>query len=99
MKGMRFVGLRDWYRKLPWAGQQGLACRDVVQLVTNYLEDALPAGERRRFEAHLGACPNCSRYMGQFRQTISATGALREDDIAPEAKEALLHAFRNWKTS
>ncbi|MGE3073201.1 MAG: zf-HC2 domain-containing protein [Dehalococcoidia bacterium] len=93
------MSLRDWYRKLPWAARPGLACREVVQLVTDYLEGALPTGDRQRFEAHLGACPGCSRYMSQFRQTISATGRLSEEDISPEAKEALLSAFRNWKAS
>jgi anti-sigma factor RsiW len=70
-----------------------------VELVTNYLEGALPSRERLLFEAHLGACPLCARYMAQFRQTIAATGQLRDQDLAPEAKEALLGAFRNWKTS
>lgn len=99
MKGLSSVALRDWYRRLPWARQQGLTCRDLVRLVTNYLEGALPSSDRQRFEAHLGVCPNCDRYMSQFRQTISATGRLGEDDITPEAKEALLRAFRSWKAS
>ncbi|MGE0599581.1 MAG: zf-HC2 domain-containing protein [Dehalococcoidia bacterium] len=93
------MSLRDWYRRLPWAAQPGLACREVVQLVTDYLEGVLPAGERQRFETHLGACPDCSRYLGQFQQTIAATGRLEEDDLSPEAKEALVDAFRNWKAS
>lgn len=75
----------------------GLACREVVELVTNYLEDALPAADRARFEAHISACPHCTLYLQQFRQTIAATGRLQEEDVAPEAKEALLNAFRNWK--
>ena len=99
MKGSRFVALRDWYGKLPWAKRPPLACRDLVQLVTDYLEGALPETDRRRFESHLDACPHCSRYMGQFRQAISATGKLHEDDVSPEAREALLSAFRNWKAS
>ena len=75
----------------------GLACREVVELVTNYLEGALPESEHRRVEAHLSVCPHCTTYLQQFRQTIAATGKLTEQDLAPDAKEALVAAFRNWK--
>lgn len=75
----------------------GLACREVVELVTSYLEGALPASEQRRFEAHLAVCPHCTTYLQQFRQTIAATGRLREEDVTPEAKDALVAAFRDWK--
>lgn len=83
-------------RKAPAA--PGLVCREVVELITGYLEDALPAAERARVDAHLASCPHCSRYLEQMRQTIEAAGKLHEDDLAPEAKEALLAAFRNWKS-
>lgn len=75
----------------------GLACRELVELVTNYLDGALPAPERARFETHIAMCPHCSEYLSQIRQTISAAGRLREEHLAPEAREALLGAFRNWK--
>ena len=98
MEKVRFVWLGELLQKLGLRKRPTIVCRDVVELVTNYLEGALPAAERGRFEAHLGNCPHCSRYLEQFRQTISATGRLREADVAPEAKDALLRAFRDWKT-
>lgn len=79
----------------PEAG--GLVCRELVELVTNYLEGALPAAETARVEAHLAVCPHCARYLEQMRQTIAATGHVSEEDLQPEAREALLSAFRNWK--
>lgn len=94
---LRFVRISGWLQRLGLAKKPGLVCREVVELVTRYLEGAMPADERARFEAHIGVCPNCARYLEQFRQTIAATGRLREDDVAPEAKEALLAAFREWK--
>jgi anti-sigma factor RsiW len=69
----------------------------MVELMTSYLEAGLSADDRARFEQHLGACANCTRYLEQMRQTITATGALHEDDLRPEAREALLTAFRDWK--
>ena len=74
-----------------------LACREVVELVTDYLEDALPADLRIAVERHLAMCDGCAAYLAQFRETIRLTGSLREDDVAPEAMEALLGAFRQLR--
>ena len=51
-----------------------LSCLDIVELVTDYIEDALPAEERRRFEHHLTYCPGCVTYVDQIRETIRVTG-------------------------
>jgi len=50
----------------------GMVCRKAADLVTEYLEDALPPGGRARFEAHLAGCPLCAEYRRQLRITISA---------------------------
>ena len=99
MERLRYVWVGEWLQRLRLMKRPQIVCRDVVELVTRYLEGALPASDRARFEAHLGVCPHCTRYLEQFRQTIQATGRLREEDIAPEAKETLVAAFRNWKAS
>jgi anti-sigma factor RsiW len=77
--------------------RRGLACVELVELITDYLEGELPARDRRRFEAHLTACDGCDTYLEQMRQTISVTGRLREDDVPPELEERLLVAFEGWK--
>ncbi len=74
-----------------------LTCQELVELVTDYLEGVLPAMERARFEAHLAACSHCRIYIEQMRVTIRALGRLGEDDLAPDARETLLRAFRGWK--
>jgi anti-sigma factor RsiW len=74
-----------------------MTCQELVELVTAYLEDALPARDRGRFEAHLRDCPYCEIYLDQVRQTMRRLRDLREESIAPEAREALLAAFRGWK--
>ncbi len=58
-----------------------LACREVVELVSDYLEDALTPTRRARVEAHLDTCPDCTAYLAQLRATIGALGRLREDDV------------------
>jgi anti-sigma factor RsiW len=74
-----------------------MACIELVEVVTDYLEGRLPEADRSRFHAHLAACPYCAEYVEQFRQTIEATGRLALDSIAPEKREELLEAFRGWR--
>lgn len=74
-----------------------LACRELVELVTAYFDGSLSRRDRRRFEAHISACVNCTAYVEQMRLLIEATGRLTEDDIDPGAREELLEAFRGWR--
>lgn len=76
-----------------------LSCQELVELVTDYLENALPADERARFEAHIGRCDGCTVYLRQMRQTIELTGSLSPEALSPEAERALLHAFRGWRSA
>jgi len=74
-----------------------LSCQELVELVTDYLEGALPQGERASFERHIEGCMGCREYVRQMRQTIELTGSLTPADVGPEAEAALLAAFRDWK--
>ena len=71
-----------------------LTCRELVELVTDYLEGALDSTTRRRVDEHLAGCPGCTAYLDEMRVTIRLTGRLTDDDIDPVMREALLHAFR-----
>jgi anti-sigma factor RsiW len=75
-----------------------LVCQQVVELVTDYLEGTMSRSERRRFDTHLRACPNCSAYLRQMRATIQAMGRLSTDDVAPAALDELTEMFRHWQT-
>jgi len=74
-----------------------LTCAEFVELVTNYLEDALPPTERKRFESHLSGCTGCTNYLDQIRQTIRLSGYLSEQNLAPDARDEFLALFRDWK--
>jgi anti-sigma factor RsiW len=80
------------------SARKPLTCKELVELVTGYLEDALPPGERERFEQHLGECDGCDRYLTQMRLTIRMLGKLTEDSLEPDARDRLLAAFRDWKS-
>ena len=73
-----------------------LTCHEVVELVTDYLEDALAPDVRARVEGHLAVCDGCTRYLDQMRETIRLTGMLTEEQVPEEQKAALLDAFRGW---
>jgi anti-sigma factor RsiW len=74
-----------------------ISCKELVELVTEYLEGTLPPSERERFETHLGTCSGCTNYLQQMRQTIHTVGHLTEETIAPQARDELLQIFKGWK--
>jgi anti-sigma factor RsiW len=76
-----------------------MTCREIVELVTDYFEGALSEVDRRRFEEHIDECEWCSRYLEQMRVTIRTVGRLDEESLSPEARAALLEAFRDWNAS
>ena len=78
------------------AQAEDLTCAELVELVTDYLEHALAAEERLRFEEHLTVCDGCVNYLDQMRTTIALTGRLRVDDLSPEVTAELLEVFRGW---
>jgi len=74
-----------------------MACAELVELVTAYLEGALSPEERLRLERHLSACDGCTRYLEQMRTTIRLSGMLTEEAIPVEGRAELLRVFRAWK--
>lgn len=71
-----------------------LACNELVELVTDYLEDALPRSERNRVEHHIATCDDCTLYLEQIRDTIMAAGRLTPDDVPAPVVDRLLAVFR-----
>jgi anti-sigma factor RsiW len=76
--------------------ERTLTCREVIDLLSDYIEGALPRDDRRRVEEHLALCEGCSTYLEQIRETIRVTGMLTEELIPENEKTALLKAFRDW---
>ena len=72
-------------------------CKELVELITDYIEDMLPPDERRRFEEHLATCSGCRNYLQQMQTTIKVTGKLTEDALKGKARKDLLNVYRKWK--
>lgn len=79
------------------AGTQ-MTCREMVELVTDYLEGRLSPEAVERFDRHLSSCPGCTLYIEQMRLTLRALGRIPEESISSHAREELLEAFRGWRT-
>ncbi len=78
--------------------RRDIVCQQAVELVTDYLEGALSRRDRRRFEAHLRACPNCSAYVEQIKITIALVGSIESEDLTPEARADLTDLYRRWRS-
>ena len=76
-----------------------LSCQELVELVTDYFEGALPADEHARFEAHAKRCQGCGVYLEQMRVTIDLLGQLPTAALPDGAEQELLEAFRGWHSS
>ena len=74
-----------------------LTCREMVELMSDYLEGALADGDRSLFEQHLVLCEGCSGYLGQMRWTVRLAAALRDRSLDPPVPDRLLQAFRAWR--
>ncbi|MEP6639926.1 MAG: zf-HC2 domain-containing protein [Chloroflexota bacterium] len=76
------------------AASDDLACIELVELVTEYLEDAVSEADRERIELHLSGCESCTTYVEQMRRMIAATGRMIPGDVPPSIVDPLLAIFR-----
>lgn len=76
-----------------------LACNELVELVTEFLDDALSDGDRRRFERHLGECVDCVAYLNQIRWTVALSADPAIAAVPPPALAELRRRFRDWRAA
>ena len=74
-----------------------LTCQEAVELVTDYLEEALLPQMEARFNQHLDTCPGCAIYVDQMRQTLHTLRQLTAETTSGEEQQELLQVFRDWR--
>jgi anti-sigma factor RsiW len=74
-----------------------ITCREMVEIMTEYLEGGMAAHDRARFESHLATCEGCTTVLRQLETTIRIAGHLSEEDIPEDQRDGLLAAFRGWR--
>jgi anti-sigma factor RsiW len=79
------------------AEHEHISCQEVVELVTDYLDHALPAEEASLFEQHVNFCDGCEWYLDEMRTTVSTVGRIAEEEMPQQTRDRLLTAFREWK--
>lgn len=94
--------MRTWWRARARRaqsrpGRKPLSCQELVELVTDYLEGALDAETRARFEEHIDGCDGCTTYVEQIRETARLVGRLDEKHLPEPARSKLMETFRDWK--
>jgi anti-sigma factor RsiW len=75
-----------------------MACKELVDVITAYLDGTLPAPDRCRFDSHLAECPHCTEYLAQMRYTIERLGTVDETTLSRETRQGIIAAFRDWRT-
>ena len=75
-----------------------MQCKQLIQLVTDYLEGTIAEAEREQMEAHAGECKWCGRYIEQTRQVINALAELDPQSGDSEAWANALAAFREHQS-
>ena len=77
-------------------GGDDIVCQQWVEIVTDYLEGALPPALQQAADRHLAACPHCREYLEQMRRTISLAHAMRHDEVPSDVVDALTRAFDDY---
>lgn len=73
------------------------SCREVAELITDYLEGSFTLSQRLRLQMHIGMCLACRNYLHQMKYTVATLGQLPSEPVPPELKEELMKRFRTWK--
>jgi anti-sigma factor RsiW len=80
-----------------WRRRRDIACREAVELMSDYLDGRLRQDDRLRLERHFADCPHCVEYLAQLRATIDALGRAEPDDLSDDARSELVALYRRWR--
>jgi len=76
-----------------------LVCRDVTELVTDFVEGRMSFWDRARFQLHIGMCRHCREYVRQMRKTSQLFGETPNEPLSPDVEAEMLRRFKDWKSS
>ncbi|WP_301149836.1 anti-sigma factor family protein [Mycobacterium simiae] len=76
---------------------EAMNCNELVELVSEYLDNELDVERRARVDAHLVGCDGCQHYLEQFQVTVGALGRVTEEQLDPEFRAKLLAALRGCR--
>jgi anti-sigma factor RsiW len=71
-------------------------CKEITELVTDYVEGKLPWSKRVAFQFHLGICLHCRVYLAQMQATKRALGHVPAAPLPDDVRDELLRRFKGW---
>jgi hypothetical protein len=75
-------------------GPAEIECRQIAELLADYLDGTLPRRTVELLEWHIDGCAPCVAFLNTYRGTIRATRSLRDTPVPPELKKRLLNLLR-----
>ncbi len=69
-------------------------CKQITDLMLDYLTDKLRPKLKQDFQKHLDICPDCVAFVNTYKKTVKATATLREEDIPPKVRDNVLGFLR-----
>lgn len=69
-------------------------CKQITDLVFDYLNDNLRPNVKRDFVQHLRICPDCVSFLNSYKTTVSASRSIRSEEIPPRVRNNILDFFR-----
>lgn len=76
------------------AGPTSVECRQIAELLADYLDGTLPRSTRELIEWHIEGCGPCVAFINTYRGTVQAARKLRDADIPAELRQRLLAVLR-----
>jgi hypothetical protein len=72
-----------------------MTCKELTEIVTDYLEGRMSFMQRLQFRFHVGMCQHCRAYLRQMKMTIKTLGTLPDEPIPADVRDELLERFRS----
>ena len=83
---------------MPGCSSQGpneIECRQIAELLADYLDGTLPRHTRELIDFHIDGCPPCVSFINTYRGTIQATRNCTDVQIPNELKKRLLAVLKS----
>jgi hypothetical protein len=70
-------------------------CKQITDLLADYLTDKLRPTVKQEFSKHLSICPDCVSFVHTYQKTVQITATLRAEEIPPKVRDNVLGFLRN----
>jgi len=69
-------------------------CKQIADLMMDYLTGRLNPTVKEEFARHLSICPDCVSFVNTYKKTVQSTATLRTAEIPPNVRDNVLDFLR-----